>query len=229
MIMKRLCLLFLIVCLLAGCASPQQSGNASLADNTVDSTTVDTVPTEHTRYIFSFPDTTMENLTDTILPVSLEKGGVYADETGQLHMELKIYTYDLYDMVDISSLKVGDTIVRHTGDVKIASLDRNEHGVIFINGGLDNGGFELVTDESGIYFEAGFNDHMNWYEAGSAILPVSDDFVLTDSADLDAGEVTYSADSFLNGEVTNYDFTPYNTTVRVAGGQIVEMNRRYIP
>lgn len=226
MIMKRLCLLFLIVCLLAGCASPQQSGNDP---TTADSTTVDTVPTEHTRYIFSFPDTTMENLTDTILPVSFEEGGAYADETGQLHMELKIYTYDLYDMVDISDLKVGDTIVRHTGDVKIASLDRNEHGVIFINGGLDNGGFELVTDESGIYFEAGFNDHMNWYEAGSAILPVSDDFVLTDSADLDAGEVTYSADSFLNGEVTNYDFTPYNTTVRVAGGQIVEMNRRYIP
>ena len=229
MIMKRLCLLFLIVCLLAGCASPQQSGNASLADNTVDSTTVDTVPTEHTRYIFSFPDTTMENLMDTILPVSFEEGGAYADETGQLHMELKIYTYDLYDMVDISDLKVGDTIVRHTGDVKIASLERNENGVIFINGGLDNGGFELVTDESGIYFEAGFNDHMNWYEAGSAILPVSDDFVLTDSADLDVGEVTYSADRFLNGEVTNYDFTPYNTTVRVAGGQIVEMNRRYIP
>ena len=229
MIMKRLCLLFLIVCLLAGCASPQQSGNASLADNTVDSTTVDTVLTEHTRYIFSFPDTTMENLTDTILPVSFEEGGAYADETGQLHMELKIYTYDLYDMVDISDLKVGDTIVRHTGDVKIASLERNENGVIFINGGLDNGGFELVTDESGIYFEEGFNDHMNWYEAGAAILPVSDDFVLTDSADLDAGEVTYSADRFLNGEVTNYDFTPYNTTVRVAGGQIVEMNRRYIP
>ena len=70
---------------------------------------------------------------------------------------------------------------------------------------------------------------MNWYEVGAAILPVSDDFVLTDSADLDAGEVTYSADSFLHGAVTNYDFTPYNTTVRVAGGQIVEMNRRYIP
>ena len=42
MIMKRLCLLFLIVCLLAGCASPQQSGNDP---TTADSTTVDTLPT----------------------------------------------------------------------------------------------------------------------------------------------------------------------------------------
>ena len=35
--------------------------------------------------------------------------------------------------------------------------------------------------------------------------------------------------SFLVGEVKNYDFTPYNTTVRVEAGQIVEMTRVFVP
>jgi hypothetical protein len=56
-------------------------------------------------------------------------------------MELKIYTYDKYDMVDIARLKVGDTVVRHSGEVKIISKEKNETGTISINGG-----FDLVTD-----------------------------------------------------------------------------------
>lgn len=29
--------------------------------------------------------------------------------------------------------------------------------------------------------------------------------------------------------LADYNFTPYNTTIRVEGGQIVEMNRVYTP
>lgn len=237
MITKRLCLLLLLVCLLAGCADSQEPVSTpavetvpeTVTDTAVDTTPADTVPAESAKRILPLPDTTMENLADGILPVSLEKGGAYLDETGALHMELKVYAYDLYDMVDIAGLEVGDIIVKHSGDVEVASLERSETGVLFINGGLDNDGFDLVTDDSGVFYEVGFNDHMSWYEAGSAILRVSTDFVFTDSADLDVGEVTYYPGSFLTDEVTNYDFTPYNTTIRVEGGQIVEMNRRYIP
>ena len=98
-----------------------------------------------------------------------------------------------------------------------------------INGGLENGGFDLVTDDCGIYFETGYNDAKNWYQIGEATIRVSADLTGTDNIDPAQGEVIFYPGSFLVGEVTNYDFTPYNTTIRVEEGQIVEIHRVYVP
>lgn len=207
--MKRITTLWIVLCLvLAGCAGSQ---------------------TEETRRIMPLPDTTMENLTDAILSVSLEEGDAYVDDTGKMQMDLKIYSYDQYDMVDIAELKVGDTLVRHSGEVKVISKEQGENGRIYINGGLENEGFDLVTDDSGTFFEMGFNDVRNWYPVGEATIRVSADFRGVDRADLDLGEIVIYPGDFLIGAVTNYDFTPYNTTIRVEEGQIVEMTRRYVP
>jgi hypothetical protein len=142
---------------------------------------------------------------------------------------VKIYTYDKYDMVDIANLKEGDTIVTHAGEVVVTSLERTQGGLILINGGLEEGGFDLFTDDSGIFYESGFNDVKNWYEVGTATIRVSADFEGRDNSNPDQGEVVLYPGSFLVGEVTDYNFTPYNTTIRVEGGQIVEMNRMYTP
>ena len=175
------------------------------------------------------PDTTMDNLTDAILSVSLEEGGAYVDDTGKMQMDLKIYSYDKYDMVDVASLKVGDVVLGHAGTVTVNSIERDDAGTIFVNGGLDADGIELATDEDGVFYERGFNDAKSWYEVGAATIRVSVDFEGIDGADLEKGEVVLYPGSFLIGEVKNYDFTPYNTTVRVEDGQIIEMNRVYIP
>ena len=98
-----------------------------------------------------------------------------------------------------------------------------------INGGLENGGFDLLTDDCGTFYEIGFNDTKNWYEVGETTIRVSVDFKGIDNADLEQGEVIIYPGDFLIGAVTNYDFTPYNTTIRVEDGQIVEMNRVFIP
>jgi hypothetical protein len=234
MITKKVILLFLTFCLLfAGCSNSQADSNENAAPtdkmNTIVEDVVDTVQTDAARIVIPLPDTTMENRTDAILPVSLGEGNTYVDEDGHTQMELKIYAYDQYDMVDIAALKVGDTLVRHSGEVEVLSIERNESGRISINGGLENGGFDLTTDDSGIFYEIGFNDIKNWYEVGAAIIRVSDDFKGIDTSDLELGEVTIHSEDFLNGAVKNYDFTPYNTTVRVENGQIVEMNRIYTP
>lgn len=171
----------------------------------------------------------MENLTDAILSASLAEGDAYVDETGKMQMDLKIYSYDCYDMVDISNLKVGDTLVKHSGKVQVTSIEQNDAGTVYINGGLDNGGFDLVTDDCGVFYEMGYNDHKNWYQVGEATIRVSADFKGSDCADPELGEVVIYPGDFLVDAVTNYDFTPYNTTIRIEGGQIVEMNRRYIP
>ena len=175
------------------------------------------------------PDTTMENLTDAILAVSLEEGDAYVDDSGKMQMDVKIYTYDKYDMADISNLKVGDIIVTHAGEVEVSSLERSESGLLHINGGLEEGGFDLFTDESGIFYETGFNDAKNWYEVGEETIRVSVDFKGYDNADPDKGEVIYYPGDFLIEGVVDYDFTPHNTTIRVSEGQIVEMHRVYVP
>ena len=202
--MKKLAIFLTVICLvLSGCGS-------------------ETAPA---KTVSPLPDTTMENLTDAVLSVSFEEGDAYVDDSGIMQMDLEIYSYDKYDMVDIAELKAGDIIVIHSGEVEIASIETGENGTVYINGGLENGGFDLVTDESGIYFETGFDDTKNWYEVGEATIRVSADFEGIDNIDPDQGEATIYPGSFLTGEVTNYDFTPYNTTVRVEEGQIVELVR----
>jgi hypothetical protein len=234
--MKKIIVLWIAFCLsLAGCTSSRTDSNENTAltddKNSVvaEKDAVDTELAEEARTISPLPDMTMENLTDTILSVSLDEGNAYVDDHGRMQMDLTIYSYDQYDMVDIANLKVGDTLVRHDGEVKVTSKEQHEAGTIYINGGLDNGGFNLITDDCGTFYEMGFNDAKHWYPVGEATIRVSADFEGIDRADLELGEVIIYPGDFLAGAVTNYDFTPYNTTIRVEDGQIVEMDRRYIP
>lgn len=237
MLTKKIIVLWMVFCLLlTGCAASQKGNgeneipsDIAASKAMVSSDTDSTEQPEETHTITPLPDTTMENLTDAILSVSLDEGNAYVDDNGRMQMDLKIYTYDKYDMVDIANLKVGDTVVRHSGEVKVVSKEQSETGTISINGGLENGGFDLVTDDCGIFYETGFNDVKNWYEIGEATIRVSADFKGIDNADLEQGEVIIYPGDFLIGAVTNYDFTPYNTTIRVEDGQIVEMNRVFIP
>lgn len=216
--------------LLSGCVRSRTDGEENTAPAAaVDFATVHVGQPDGNRIIRPLPDTTMENLTDAVLSVSLDEGNAYVDDQGRMQMDLKIYSYDQYDMVDISGLQVGDTLARHSGEVKVTSKEQNETGMISINGGLDNGGFDLVTDDCGTFYEMGYNDHKNWYPVGAATIRVSVDFEGIDRADPELGEITLYPGDFLIGAVTNYDFTPYNTTIRIENGQIVEMHRRYIP
>ena len=205
--MKKLLLVFMIACLLfTGCGIIQS-----------DAVT-----------ITPLSDTTMENLTDAILSVSLEEGDAYVDDTGKMQMDLKIYTYDKYDMVDVAALEKGDIIVTNAGEVKIKSIERDAEGIVSINGGFADGGLNLVTEDDGIFYEIGAYNEKNWYEVGEATIRVSVDFVGLDYADPEQGEVILYPGSFLINEVTNYNFTPYNTKIRVENGQIVEMHRSYV-
>lgn len=217
---KRMLLTALALCLsLTACGQTEESPNTSGS--------VSEEPAAVT--VTPLPDTTMENLTDAILSVSLEEGSAYIDDTGKLQMDVKIYTYDKYDMADISALNVGDILVTHAGQVEITSLERSGSGLLCINGGLEEGGLELFTNESGIFYEVGFNDAKSWYEAGEATLRVSADFQGYDNADPDQGElIIYPGDFLIEGAI-RYDFTPYNTTIRVEEGQVAELNRVYVP
>ena len=223
--MKHFFFTLALCILLTGCSN-------GVAKTEVTEPTPATVVTEQAApasKIYPLPDTTMDHLSDAILSVSLEEGAAYVDDTGKMQMDVTIYSYDKYDMVDISMLNIGDILVTHAGEVEITALERRENGTILINGGLDENGFDLITDETGIFYECGYSDAKNWYEIGKTTIRVSTDFIYRDTSDLDKGELLYYPGSFLIGEVTDYYFTPYNTTIRVENGQIMEMSRVYIP
>ena len=96
----------------------------------------------------------LNNIRDCTLAVSIENGDIYASEAdaAKYTMKVKIYDYELFDLVDISLLEVGSIIVINKELVEVVSLERNELGTVIINGGLDAGGYKLVTDGYGVFY-----------------------------------------------------------------------------
>ena len=170
--MKKLIILLMICCMFTACGSqndtvtdaPEQTENAEGVVISPLPTTLD-----------------MNALDNCTLAVSFEKGDAYVDDTGAMQLDVTVYTYDLYDMVDIANLKVGDTIVIQGKDVMVESLETLESGLLFINGGMDNGGYDLWHNDSGVYFEHGYNDAKSYYSIGEATFRVSADFEFVDS------------------------------------------------
>ena len=218
--MKNVISLILLVCVqLVGCSTA----------NEIPSTEPAPAP-EGAKVILPLPDGTMDALSDSIVSVSFGEGDFYLSDSGKAMLKIKVYTYDKYDLVDISMLQVGDILKTCDGDVAIDSMHTNEFGTILINEGLDNGGLNLSTNNSGIYFLQGYNDMKFWYLAGEAELPVSDSFEFTDYADLDKGAVVLTAEDFLNkNSEIDFRYQPQDTVIRIENGQVVAMERSYTP
>lgn len=172
----------------------------------------------------------MNDLTNCTLAVSFEKGDAYVDDTGAMQLKVTVYTYDLYDMIDIAMLAEGDTIVLRGQEVPVTSLTRTEHGSVEINGGLDNGGYELRTDNDTVFYETGYSDVKSYYALGEATIRVSTDFIFTDASDLNKEEVIYYPGDFLTDIAgIDYYFTPHNTRIVTKNGQVISMQRVYTP
>lgn len=172
----------------------------------------------------------LAKLEDCTLAISLEKGGVYEDETGAVVMDVTVFVYDLYDMVDISLMQEGDTILIGQKEILISSIEHKEGGLISINGGLDNGGFDLCTDENTVYYEWGYNDTKAYYELGKVSIPVSPDFVYEDASELDADAKIFHAEDFLGDSADiEYYFNANDTTIQIENGYVTMMTRVYAP
>lgn len=224
--MKKIGLLLLVLCcLLTACGSSQTDANQTEDQpqiNENDTTAVTVTPLPVTLDI--------EQLDNCTAAVSLQEGSVAADENGTVQMTVTVYTYDLYDMVDIANLKVGDTIIIRQEEIQITELTRDDAGNVLINGGLDVGGYELHTAENGVYFEIGYSDIKSYFAIGETTLPVSPDFTYTDSSVLEQDPVVYTVSDFLaEDSAIEYHFVPDNTSIVIENGTILSMSRIYTP
>lgn len=173
-------------------------------------------------------DLDLETLDDCMVAASFTLDDLYTIESGDLNLVFTIYDYDLYDMVDIAEMAVGDSIVIQGEEIAITSLETAESGDILINGGLDAGGYELTNDEGTVWYAIGDDDHHLYNEIGKAERSISENLVFTDTSDLEAGEVTYGL-ADLENKVMSDSFNEYNTTIRLEDNAIVEITRVYIP
>ena len=238
---KLIALLLALVCLLALCGCKPSNPVSTTpepqkADQPAQTQSIETTAPEATEasdsgVIMPLPASfDIANLEDSIVAISLKKGDFYTDKNGTVTMNVTVYAYDIYDMVAIGSMKEGDTLSFCKEEVLISSLERGEGGKVLINGGLDNGGIELRTDDDTVYYACGYSDVKYYYELGKVSLPVSSDFIFSDTSDLDKGELTFHAEDFLKeAEGIDYYFDANNTTIRIEGGQVVAMERVYTP
>jgi hypothetical protein len=132
-------------------------------------------------------------------------------------------------MVDISSLKENDIIVRKNEQVTITQLEHLESGLVRINGGEENGGFDLISNDGTVYYETGMSDVKSYYILGKATLPVADEFEYVDESDLDLGAKQYFAEDFVNQTDIDYHFVPHNTTIVIQNGAVTKLSKVYMP
>lgn len=154
------------------------------------------------------------------------RGSDIREDGGQLVIDLTVYTYDLYDAVDISMLAAGDTLVVKGEDIPVTAV-AEENGGVTVNGGLENGGVDLISAGGGAYRLQLEDDARDLYEVGTVTLPVGQDCVLTDDADPeDTGRTLYAGDLLGLGDEV---FSPQATTVETAGGMVTAIHRDYTP
>lgn len=237
--MKRT-LLYLSAVLLVGAAATGCSGASSSSQAAASSTPAvtqseassqSTGKVELGRVIRPLPlSVDIANLGDCTVGAAVAPDGIFLDDSGKAQMTLTLYEYDLYDMADVSALAPGDVIELNGEDVLLESVERTDSGLVVLNGGLEQGGYDLTTDDETVYYLAGFDNYKSWRALGTVTLPVNEEFTYLDASDLEKdAEVWYVGDFLTPGTQLPDGLTPNNTTVTIQNGEVVELVRSYVP
>ena len=185
-------------------------------------------PAQEAKRVEPMPESLDLNaLTDATVAVSFGADDI-SETDGKTELTLTIYDYDIYDMVDIAQLAVGDTIVVDGKDMVVTSREGKD-GFVTINGGLEQGGVDLTSDDSGVYYAVGMDDAKSYHELGRITVPVAEGFVLTDNSDLEHPDETYAASDLAKLAASEPGFTANNTLATIEHGKLTVLARSYTP
>ena len=167
------------------------------------------------------------DLNDGTYPVAFDRAELSDGTLSGVH----VFTEDCYDIVDMATLAVGDSIVIDGQAIQITALGGEDH--IEINGGALNGGYDIWPFEEDNCYRVVLDDDFPTYtDHGEATLPLDANVTFTDGWNIDAEPLTVTGAAEVEKairESENDAFNAYNTTLRIEGGSIVEINRRYVP
>ena len=229
-------LLALSVLALSACAAKQansdtqKDSSAETSAPSADSEQTEDAqqPAQEAKRIEPLPETLDVNaLTDATVAASFGAEDI-SEKDGRTEITLTVYDYDVYDMVDIAQLAVGDTIVVDGADMVVTSREDN-NGFVTINGGIEQGGVDLATDDGGVYYAVGLDDAKSYHELGKITVPVADGFVLTDNADPEHPDETYAASDLAKLAASEPGFTANNTLATIEHGELSVLTRSYTP
>ena len=171
-------------------------------------------------------------LEDGIYPVAFDRGDVLSGASGIYMNAVHIYTQDWYDMLDVINLKPGDTVIVEGEAVPVLSVEQTENGYD-VNGGQEEVRDFYLSSEDDLngFVVHGLDDMTTYTEQGVTTLVLADGATFTDAWDIENEPVTVTgADIVTTMQASANDwFVPYNTTVRIEGGKVVEINRVYVP
>ena len=183
---------------------------------------------QEAKRVEPLPETLDVNaLTDATVAASFSAEDI-SEKDGKTQITLTVYDYDVYDMVDVAQLAVGDTIVVDGKDMVVTSRE-DKDGFVTINGGLEQGGVDLTSDDSGVYYAVGMDDAKSYHELGKIAVPVVDGFVLTDNSDLEHPDETYAASDLAKLAASEPGFTANNTLATIEHGELTVLARSYTP
>jgi hypothetical protein len=171
----------------------------------------------------------IDSLEDCTIAASFEPSDVSKNSDGTIVINMMVCDYERYDMVDISKLAVGDTIVSNGDNIAVKSMEQSGSDIV-INGGEEAGGFTLHTDDDGVYYIYTEEGGAYYYGLGTVTLPLSQDFVFIDKSEPQTAEKQMNADDFLTAmQSYTKSFYSNTTTVRIEGGSIAEVQKLYRP
>lgn len=183
---------------------------------------------QEAKRVEPLPETLDVNaLTDATVAASFSAEDI-SEKDGKTQITLTVYDYDVYDMVDVAQLAVGDTIVVDGKDMVVTSRE-DKDGFVTINGGLEQGGVDLTSDDSGVYYAVGMDDVKSYHELGRITVPVAEGFVLTDNSDLEHPDETYAASDLAKLAASEPGFTANNTLATFEHGELTVLARSYTP
>ncbi len=209
------------------------------ASRTVTITSV--LPEEGHQVIEShgYPYQVTDGMEDGIYSVNIDPSTFRADEEGNQYVDVRYFCDDVYDIVDIAMMSVGDVIEFQGKYVPVESVERTKDGCIDVNGGYFSGnenGFTLISYEDSNCWQTITNDiYPAYYPVGEVkTVKVSKDLKLTDF--MSNGEPTEEAKT---ADYSNYKeymkennpelWNCYATTIRLDMYEIMEINRIWIP
>lgn len=161
---------------------------------------------------------------DATIPVDIN-----TNASGDGMIKVVCYSDCVYDAVDISQLKEGDTLIASNGTLTVETIE-DSNGYLNINGGLEEGGATLKSNDGGTYVEQLLDDYIYKEELGEREYPLSKDVVLTDSSDLESDPVVYTGLEEVEKALQDIGvFNVYNTTIVVENGEVIEINLVYCP
>ena len=177
------------------------------------------------------------NTTDATFPAAFNRDDLKDGVLNNVHL----YSEDVYDIVDVSRMAVGDTFEAEGKTITIETIEKDEFGNIKINGGFEeDGGYTLTTEEgTNGWITTGYDDFCTYTDRGTVNLELAENVTFTDgyfldAAALEAGQkplIVTGIEAVTKAimESENDSFHEFNTEVVIENGKVVDIARCYNP